>query len=719
MDVRVELLNTENDAEPYSVVHFDEETEVIEATTDGTLVTFSTDGFSAYAIVQGPSAVPLGWTPVASLQELATLGAEGLYVGHKDGYYLTSGITNINSTRTGIIKTKPAKNYPPANAVLYYFEPVEGAANQYKIYCKSGDDKQYVIQSANSLNLTTEAQATVFTAEKHGNEPATFRLKGNDGYYWNMQGGAAGASFAAYQSANDDNAKLKFWYYITNDSDPYGMDGQSFGLMSWSGGVSGKAMMASSANAANALDALPLTVMTAKQDNDDKLFVPDDSDITTWTFHWVEADEYYLTTVVDGSTRYLRIAPDGLSLAAEPDEACRIKAVPGMGVHAGEICLQSNGVTLSYSESVAGGFTVNGSAGSEWLNLVEISELTSDYFMTYSASKVGVSEAGITNGSRIIVYTRAWNDTKKKYEFYAIDHDGSLMKCFESGDSIQWVGNRVNTLLWNLVEYYDEGTTNPTYFYELYNQYSEQFIAPQIAGNQLLSSEPIGINLNGRRNGSYYSSIVAWDNGSYAYAGLKVENGRVVACPLNEADDFYFAIMEDLNVDDTLTRVPTVDHTQYGITMKIKDFGTKTGGWNEQDNFLGSNDGGAVQYTQANLLSTALGEDGYPTNRSGESMGSLFAGGMEVNHLFIGSTYSGSGYFGFDSTQNYATLNNGTGDFTGYKELATMDENSRASLKHGQFMPFNDLTAGVYASVNSKNLYTATLSQLPNDDPRK
>lgn len=293
------------------------------------------------------------------------------------------------------------------------------------------------------------------------------------------------------------------------------------------------------------------------------------------------------------------------------------------------------------------------------------------------------------------------------------------MKCFESGDSIQWVGNRVNTLLWNLVEYYDEGTTNPTYFYELYNQYSEQFIAPQIAGNQPLSSEPIGINLNGRRNGSYYSSIVAWDNGSYAYAGLKVENGRVVACPLNEADDFYFAIMEDLNVDDTLTRVPTVDHTQYGITMKIKDFGTKTGGWNEQDNFLGSNDGGAVQYTQANLLSTALGEDGYPTNRSGESMGSLFAGGMEVNHLFIGSTYSGSGYFEFDSTQNYATLNNGTGDFTGYKELATMDENSRASLKHGQFMPFNDLTAGVYASVNSKNLYTATLSQLPNDDPRK
>lgn len=129
----MELLNTENDAEPYSVVHFDEETEVIEATTDGTVVTFSTDGFSAYAIVQGPSAVPLGWAPVASLQELATLGAEGLYVGHKDGYYLTSGITNINSTRTGITKTKPAQSCPPANAVLYYFEPVEGAANQYKI----------------------------------------------------------------------------------------------------------------------------------------------------------------------------------------------------------------------------------------------------------------------------------------------------------------------------------------------------------------------------------------------------------------------------------------------------------------------------------------------------------------------------------------------------------------------------------------------------------
>ena len=34
--------------------------------------------------------------------------------------------------------------------------------------------------------------------------------------------------------------------------------------------------------------------------------------------------------------------------------------------------------------------------------------------MTYSAQKVSVSDPGITNGSRVIVYTRNWNEEKKK-----------------------------------------------------------------------------------------------------------------------------------------------------------------------------------------------------------------------------------------------------------------------------------------------------------------
>ena len=68
------------------------------------------------------------------------------------------------------------------------------------------------------------------------------------------------------------------------------------------------------------------------------------------------------------------------------------------------------------------------------------------------------------------------------------------MRVYESGDSIQWLGTPVNTMLWNLVEYYDESTGMPNYFYELYNQYSRNFVAPQIGG-QILSTGTIGINL--------------------------------------------------------------------------------------------------------------------------------------------------------------------------------------------------------------------------------
>ena len=242
-----------------------------------------------------------------------------------------------------------------------------------------------------------------------------------------------------------------------------------------------------------------------------------------------------------------------------------------------------------------------------------------------------------------------------------------------------------------------------------------------MAGGQILSDNTIGINMEGRKNGQYYSPIVAWDAENYSYTGLKVENGKIVTCPLEEADDFYFAVVQDIPVDDTLTTVPTIDNNQYGIIMKLIDFSTKKNSntYNEQDTFLGSNTGGAVQTTVSGLLSTDLGDDGYPTNGNGKSMSELFAKAQEVNHLFIASTYSGSGYFEYDSTQNFASLDTTTGNFKVYQEIGTMDGDNKNSLKHGQFMPYNDLVAGVFASVNKQNLYNATLSGLPNEDPRK
>ncbi|MBR1899799.1 MAG: hypothetical protein IJ820_01910, partial [Lachnospiraceae bacterium] len=215
----------------------------------------------------------------------------------------------------------------------------------------------------------------------------------------------------------------------------------------------------------------------------------------------------------------------------------------------------------------------------------------------------------------------------------------------------------------------------------------------------------------------------AWDEANYAYAGLKVENGRITSCPIRETTDFYFAVMQDIPVDDQLTTVPTVDHTQYGITMKLVDFKTTESHdgsptTKEQHDVIG--DSRYIQYEGVKgLLSTDLKENGYPVaSKTGKSLGVLYAGAQEVNHLFIGSTYSGSGYYEFDSTQNFASLQS-NGDFKVYKELGTYDQSNKLTLKHGQFFPYNDLQAGLFAAVNNRNLYDAVGKLLPDSDPRK
>ena len=45
------------------------------------------------------------------------------------------------------------------------------------------------------------------------------------------------------------------------------------------------------------------------------------------------------------------------------------------------------------------------------------------------------------------------------------------------------------------------------------------------------------------------TSILAWDDNAYGYSGLKVvtnENGgkRVVTCPMDDAKDFSFAVID-------------------------------------------------------------------------------------------------------------------------------------------------------------------------------
>lgn len=727
VNVTIELADADSD-DDFSVIHFkDDEPEEMTAETDGTTVSFETGSFSAYAIVQGPGELPQNWIRYKTLDDIGNLNGKGIIIGSTGGYYLTNRSSTVQSSGTatnGIVKTKPAQNHPSSDAALYYFEAAEGQSNAYYIYCFDEDGNKVYIYSTGDTGdahlYLRQDQKTPF--EVLVDNTGRFRFRYNS-RYWNMWNGDSGNGIATYTSATDGNNYFYIWDPEEQATDPYELNGKTYGFMNWIGGVTGRAVMAEE-QSGNALKALPMTVMT-KSNLNDRLFVPDNSDISLWTFEYVGNYKYHLYTTIDGSKKYLKISSSGVSLASQPDDDCLIEVVPGTGTYAGMIHLSSANGTLTYSGKVEDGFKNSGSSGNEWLYLVDVSELTDQYFLTYSATKASVSDPSITNGSRVIVYTRVWNDTTKKYEFYAVDSDGSLHRVFESGDTIEWVGSRLNSLLWNFVEYYWEGTTDPNYYYELYNQYSEKYIAPQVTGGQILSDNTIGINMDGRRNGAYYSEIVAWDDPNYAFVGLKadLETNTIVSCPKSEADDFYFAILDEIPVDDQLTYVETIDNNKYGITMKMINFRTGT----EMTSFLGSKyvsgnsaTGGAVDFTEDNLLTTDLKENGYPDvakDGNDNNLSSWFANADAVNHLFLQSTYNESGYFEYDATQNFAKLSN-TGDFILYNEIGTINSGG-VHYQHGQFFPYNDLKAGTFASVSNRNMTTSGGQPLPPDDPRK
>ncbi len=381
-----------------------------------------------------------------------------------------------------------------------------------------------------------------------------------------------------------------------------------------------------------------------------------------------------------------------ISLTEEAD-ASEIQVTPKDG----KVMLSAGGRAIAFADDAF--ITEPDASGkpAQWLCLTEKTILGQDDLITYSADKVSISEA--PNGASVILYTRIWNDDHKEYQFYAVDADGTLYPCYERGDKIMWVGNQINSLLWTFIEYqYDDGS--PKYYYELYNPYSHKFIAPQLLDSQILSDSKIGINLPGRKEGHYYSSIVAWDADYYAYAGVRndIVNERIVSDNHEDADTYYFAMMnEPLK---TLHKVATVDSSSYGITMKMIDYPDAM----LQNSVLvktGNNRG---------LLSTNLEENGYPkATYSNRSLYELFSGATDVNHLFIDSIYQSSHYFEYDSCQNFATLVNDDGtvgsNFTVYKELGTADNLERSTFKHGQFFPYDTITAGVYSYRNPENLY--------------
>ncbi len=717
--VAVKIVLTDAKCDSMDVVHMpdDADAEVVDVSCSsaglGTEITFDAEGFSTYAVVEAPEPYTPSARYASSLTDLTESNAFLLSIPNQGNKYVTNSLNGNNAF---------VESSSLASAAEWYFEKVEGYDNRVYIYTMDGTTPKYIKADSNNLAyLVDKDEAAAFVVSmKDGKFRFTTVSSTSDVNNKTLQHSGSGSGVRFHKDQNNNGLfQLTFSSSVNMPKDPYELDGKTYGLMNYSNQLTGEALM-SSASGSNALKSKSLLARTNPLERDKLLYVAQDSDITLWTFHSVEKDKYKISTIVNGVPRYLKLTGSGVSLTNASD-ASLIQVMPGKNEYSDQIRLVSGNVAIALDSGKYVKEAPNANKATQYLYLVDLSDLTDEDFVIYSADKVSVSDTErVKNGEHVIIYTRVWNEEKTRYDFYAVDHDGTLVRCFESGDTIQWVGYKLNTLLWDFVEYYNEGTTDPNYYYELYNEYSGKYIAPQLDG-QILSDDTIGINMNGRKKERYYSSIVAWDDSDYAYAAVTTQDGRIVACPFKDAHDFYFAIIQD-NTQEQLHEVKTINNDVYGIKMRMIDFDDKvpSGSHNDQDYILGdlTKWENHKMSPQSGILSTHLDDNGYPTTSANRSLYDLYKDSVPVNHLFIDSTYKASGYFEFDSTQNFAKLED-DGDFTVFQELGTMDTDNKPSLKHGQFMPYDKLDIGEYSAKNPLNLYNALQEPLSDEDPRK
>ncbi len=660
-------------------------------------ISFDAEGFSVYVIAEGPEKYEAEEKYAESVVELTGIeSGEGFYLLYTDAGGSNHYFTNICNTKGCLIEKGNI-----AEGSVWCFEKEEDV---YYLYTYVSGEKRYLYNiKGNLVEVSNENKTAFEIAETDGG----FYIKKKEEGKWIQHSNGGGGIRFYTDNNNKTNCTIKavFESSVALPDDVYELDGKTYGLMYYTSGTSGSALMAKEKN--DALESASLLIKDNTVDVGEVLYVYQDADITEWKFNSVEKDYYTLSTEVDGVIKYIKLNDNKLALTE--NEPTEFKVL----VNNGKISLVSGQKAISYEGGNLFKSTNAGTSDKYYLNLVKKSNLTEEDFVTYSANKIGISK--VPDGSKVIVYTRVWDDSRKVYDFYAINHDGTLYPCYERGDSIMWIGSQINTLLWDFTEYHnDDGT--PNNYYELYNDYSEKYLAPQLQRNQVLADEPVGINLPGRKDGEYYSTILAWDDPNYTYAGLAADGTtrEVTSTSKVFADTFYFATVEE--VEDTLTPVTTIDNTQYGITMRMVDFDNRA----QQDGVLGDSSAAHGFAAYKDILSTDIGEDGYPSTKGGKSLGELFGEAKPVNHLFVESTYSASGYFEYDSCQNFASLKGkDEGDFTVYKEIGTMSRRNNSTDKHGQFMPYNDIEAGVYSTVNPYNLNDVKGNPLPESDPRK
>ena len=439
VDVRIELADKDSSEEGLlgtQVVHFADGAEVPDVVqnlsfdetkteSEGMTLSFTAAGFSVYAIVDAPEPAVVEIDYVDSLEELAGQTGKEFYLsyGTPPKYF-----TNELNTNSAFIE-----NTSSGQADGWYFEPT-GVDNQYYIYTYVEGVKKYITNPSGNLAGLADTNGTKFDLEDAGNGKFYFKKAGAS--LW-LQHSGSGSGIRFYtDNKNAANSQISIAYassFVLPD-DPYGLNGKTYGIAYHNDTATSAALTAEGVTTSGQqrLKGLDMLMRPDVLDHDGILLVAENSDIQEWTFQNVSEDKYYLKTTVDGVTKYLTINGNNVTLMDTPDETYSlIKAIPGTGANSGKWHFSVGNYSLNFNNTANNGFNgTTGTGATTWMNLVEKSSFPEEDFTYYNAKKVSVSDTSqVPDKKQVIIYTRVWNDTKKKYEFFAIDHDGSLIPC--------------------------------------------------------------------------------------------------------------------------------------------------------------------------------------------------------------------------------------------------------------------------------------------------
>ena len=203
---------------------------------EGRILSFAAEGFSVYAIVDGPAPVSIEARTVATLDELAEKVASDLQEGTETPFFFSYGsppqyFTNALKAGGCFVETSAVSNASP-----WYFEPADSTANRYLIYTyittDSGKEKKYIAHipqpgSANEAGLT-DGPETVFELSRAADGKFYFKKQGENRWLQHSNGGGGIRFYTDIKNTNNSQLVITYSDSTKMPDDPYGLDGKTY-----------------------------------------------------------------------------------------------------------------------------------------------------------------------------------------------------------------------------------------------------------------------------------------------------------------------------------------------------------------------------------------------------------------------------------------------------------------------------------------------------------